>query len=255
MIFLIVLIGLIAIAMAIIRKKNKNAAEDTLVNDVILDEHILFFKKLSRSDKKLFEQKVIQFLRQVLITPVNTSITAVDKIMIAAGAVIPVFRFSDWQYIQLKEVLLYEDAFNADFESSGSGRNIAGLVGTGVFEGKMLLSKTALQESFTNNTDKRNTIIHEFVHLIDKTDGDTDGVPEALLDKQYVLPWLNLMHAEMQRMQKGKSDIDGYGLTNKAEFFAVAAEYFFERPDLLSEKHPALFEMLQKIFLPAKKNN
>ena len=35
--------------------------------------------------------------------------------------------------------------------------------------------------------------IHEFVHLIDKTDGSIDGIPEFLLSKQYILPWLELM--------------------------------------------------------------
>ena len=35
----------------------------------------------------------------------------------------------------------------------------------------MVLSKKALYLGFINNTDKKNTAIHEFVHLIDKKDG------------------------------------------------------------------------------------
>lgn len=255
MLFLVIAIVLFVSAYSVIKKTNNNrklvAGGDIMVNDVVLEEHVLFFKKLSASDKKIFEEKVKQFLENVVITPVNATITDTDRLLIGAGAVIPVFRFPNWEYINLKEVLVYSDTFNMDFQSEGAGRDIAGLVGTGAYNGKMLLSLEALREGFENTTDKRNTVIHEFVHLIDKTDGETDGIPELLLDKQYVLPWLDLMHTEMTGILENKSDIDDYGLTNKAEFFAVASEYFFERPDLLEEKHPQLFAMLQRMFVRA----
>jgi Mlc titration factor MtfA (ptsG expression regulator) len=35
--------------------------------------------------------------------------------------------------------------------------------------------------------------------------------------------------------------------TNEAEFFAVATEYLFERPDLLQTKHPGLCNVLSII--------
>jgi MtfA peptidase len=50
------------------------------------------------------------------------------------------------------------------------------------------------------------------------------------------------------QIAKGKSDIDNYAFTNKAEFFAVVSEYFFERPELLEEKHPELYKMLAEMF-------
>ena len=57
----------------------------------------------------------------------------------------------------------------------------------------MIISKNALRDGFSNETDKKNTAVHEFVHLIDKMDGAIDGVPEVLLQKQYTIPWLELM--------------------------------------------------------------
>ena len=33
---------------------------------------------------------------------------------------------------------------------------------------------------------------------------------------------------------------------------AVVSEYFFERPKLLKEKHPGLYESLTKIFYPSQ---
>ena len=212
-------------------------------------EAILFYQKLSSGDKIKFLQEVNIFLQTVVITAVNTTITDQDKIMVAASAVIPMFSFEGWEYPHLDEVLLYNDHFNMGFETQGNeDRNIMGLVGTGVYKNKMLLSKPALVEGFNNNTDKKNTAIHEFVHLVDGADGDIDGVPEILMDKKYVLPWINLIHAEMEKMKDERSDINPYGYTNKSEFFAVIAEYFFERPDLFQTKHPIMYKKMQEIF-------
>ncbi len=44
------------------------------------------------------------------------------------------------------------------------------------------------------------------------------------------------------------ADINPYGGTNKQEFFAVASEYFFERPKLFKQKHPELYKLLEEIF-------
>lgn len=252
MLYVIILAAAFIAAFFILKPKPGTAApaQVPVVNDAVLQEHILFYSTLSAEEKQSFQKRVSGFLAGITITPVNTELTDLDRIFIGAGAIIPVFRFPDWEYINLREVLVYNDTFNMDFQSEGNeDRNIAGLVGTGVYNRKMFLSRAALRESFDNKTDKRNTVVHEFVHLIDKTDGDTDGIPELLLDKQYVLPWLDIMHKEMQQILHDDSDIDDYGLTNKSELFAVASEYFFERPELLEQKHPQLYAMLQRIFI------
>jgi Mlc titration factor MtfA (ptsG expression regulator) len=38
-----------------------------------------------------------------------------------------------------------------------------------------------------------------------------------------------------------------YGLTNKTEFFPVAAEYFFEKPEQLQHQHAELYQQLSQI--------
>lgn len=230
-------------------QSKKTTAEETVdVNGIILQRHIAFFRGLAKPQQQQFEKEVVEFLSEVKITGVDTAVDELDKILIACSAVIPVFAFPEWKYTNLQEVLVYGDSFNSSFQTEGGDRNIMGMVGSGYMEGKMLLSKHALQEGFKNDSDKNNTAIHEFVHLIDKADGATDGIPEILLTKQYALPWLDMTFQKMQEILKGRSDINPYGTTNKAEFFAVVSEYFFERPDLLKQKHPGLFQLLQQIF-------
>lgn len=218
----------------------------------ILNEEVPFYQELNTDKKKEFEERLQLFLAQIKITGVNTKVEDVDKVFIAASALIPIFNFQGWEYVTLHEVLLYPDSFNHDFDQGGANRSVLGMVGNGPLNHIMILSQQQLRQAFINKTGKSNTAIHEFVHLIDKTDGAIDGIPDFILDKQYIIPWLQLMHKEIKLIKENKSDIDPYGATNESEFFAVASEYFFERPDLLKAKHPELYALLTKIF---RKNN
>ncbi|NBC09299.1 MAG: peptidase [Bacteroidetes bacterium] len=214
----------------------------------VLSQKVPFYQSLSKTDKKTFEYEVQEFLLNCQITGIETEVTATDRLLVAASAVIPIFHFPEWRYANLSEVLLYKATFNRDFQTEGEERRILGMVGTGFMNGQMILSKPALHLGFANETDKKNTAIHEFVHLLDKADGTIDGIPERLLEKQYVLPWMQLMEKKIDEIYEGRSDINPYGGTKKSEFYAVVAEYFFERPHLLKKKHPELYGMLDKIF-------
>ncbi|MVM32065.1 peptidase [Spirosoma sp. HMF4905] len=214
----------------------------------LLQAYIPYYQELSPDKKKLFEDRVNHFLHHVKIEGVATTVDDVDKVLVASSAIIPIFGFTDWYY-PLTNVLLYEGSFNADFQTTGEGRNILGMVGEGgALQSTMVLSKPALHEGFANETSKGNTGIHEFVHLLDKADGSTDGLPEYLLEKDHIKPWLQLIHKSIHDIKANHSDINPYGITNEAEFFAVVSEYFFKRPDLLHEKHPELFARLEEIF-------
>ncbi len=214
----------------------------------LLDEQSVFYQELDTNGKTAFEKRIQAFLQQTRVTGVNTPVEELDKVLIGASAIIPIFSFPDWEYINLREVLLYPDSFNHDFEQEGADRSILGMVGEGALNGVMVLSQHELRQAFLNKTSKTNTAIHEFVHLVDKTDGTVDGIPEILMQRQYVLPWLQAMQKEIKKILADKSDINPYGATNEAEFFAVVAEYFFERPDLLERKNPELYQLLTSIF-------
>jgi MtfA peptidase len=215
---------------------------------LILIRYVSFYNSLSEEEKNRFEYKVQEFLLNCRITGIETKVDTTDKVLVASSAVIPIFEFDDWKYSNIREVLLYPSVFNEKFETEGSGRRIAGMVGSGYMEGMMILSKQALKHGFKNESDKKNTAIHEFVHLIDKTDGSIDGIPSLLLEKQYSIPWIDLVNKKIDEIYDGESGINPYGGTNRAEFFAVVSEYFFERPKLLEKNHPELYNLLERVF-------
>ncbi|BDD00968.1 zinc-dependent peptidase [Persicobacter psychrovividus] len=214
----------------------------------ILQEKVAFYNGLTAEEQEHFEWKVEEFILNHKITGVRVEIDKVDKLLVAASAVIPIFKFADWRYDNLFEVIIYPDHFDKNFATEGEGRNILGMVGTGYMEGKMILSKRALHDGFANEKDKRNTAIHEFVHLVDKMDGVIDGVPSMLLERQYTIPWIDLMKTKIKEIHERSSDINAYGGTNEAEFFAVASEHFFENPKSMQRKHPQLYALLEEIF-------
>lgn len=226
----------------------KNIRSLTEEERKLLLEHVDFYQQLQPREKIRYENKIAAFLAEVHIEGVGTPIEPLDRLLVASSAVIPVFGFPDWRYQNLTNVLLYPDTFNTDFQFEGGSRNILGMVGTGYMNGQMVLSRSALHQGFSKNAGKENTGIHEFVHLLDKSDGATDGIPENLMKHEYTVPWIKMIHQEIQRIEQGKSDINPYAVTNEAEFFAVVSEYFFEKPRLFKEKHPELYNMLANAF-------
>lgn len=224
----------------------------TSFNDVytgILETEVNFYKKLAEPERKVFRERMLNFLSKVKITGVGCQVADEDRVFVAASAIIPIFGFPGWEYQNINEVLLYRDSFNQDFDSHETAeKTVLGMVGNGAMQHMMVLSQQSLREGFTNETDNRNTGIHEFVHLLDKTDGEVDGMPESLLPQKHLVPWLKHMSDGIRKIMENRSDINPYGATNEAEFLAVAAEYFFERPDLLQARHPELYELLQLMF-------
>lgn len=253
MIFSIIIISLIGYLIVAVNNKkhiqiNISKLPFKKAWEIILIKNVAFYNALSNNEKKIFQYKIQEFLLNCNVIGVNTVVNDVDKVLIASSAIIPIFNFPEWKYPNISEVILYPTIFNENFQTKGPNRNILGMVGNGYLEGKMILSKPALHLGFQNESDKKNTAIHEFIHLIDKLDGTIDGIPKVLLEKQYIIPWIDLMNKKMDEIYTKTSDINPYGGTNRAEFFSVASEYFFERPKLLAKKHPQLYYLLEKIF-------
>ncbi|MFA8299887.1 MAG: zinc-dependent peptidase [Hyphomicrobiales bacterium] len=211
-------------------------------------QYVAFYNGLGSKEKKKFEKDVQTFLAEKEITPIDCSINEYDRLLVASSAIIPIFGFGNFDYPMLDEILIYPQQFNNDYQTDGVDRNILGMVGNGVMNRKMILSLPALRASFMYKGTSSNVGIHEFSHLIDGYDGATDGIPRLLLEKQYIVPWLDIMHKEIQKIQEGKSDINPYGATNQQEFFAVASEYFFSRPDMMEDEHKELYDMMVQIF-------
>jgi Mlc titration factor MtfA (ptsG expression regulator) len=224
----------------------------------LLEKNSVFFQKLDAKKKTLFEKRVQLFLLDKRVEGIDTEVDDEVRVLVAASAIIPTFAFPAFDYPSLTEVLIYPASFSEKFEigENKASENIEGMVGNRYMNHTLLLSKPALLSGFNGRKGENNVGIHEFVHLLDREDGETDGIPERLTDNMYTLPWLHLIKKEMKEIRSGESDINPYAITNNAEFLAVVSEYFFNNPEEFNEKHPDLYDALSHFYhlAPAPKS-
>ena len=211
----------------------------------ILSELVLFYRMLGDDDKHYFEKKVQIFLSEKIITGIETEIDDSTKLLIASAAIIPVFRIEDWEYDTVGEILVYPDRFDNDYNYKSGERDVLGMVVQ--HTSSLIISKKELFRGF-RNMDGGNTAIHEFIHKMDEEDGEIDGLPVLMLNREQLTRWKAIRTSEMKKLESGNSVLDSYALTGEGEFLAVAGEYFFEHPGKMKESSPELYDILRIIF-------
>jgi len=97
-----------------------------------------------------------------------------------------------------------------------------------------------------------NVVYHEFAHKLDMLDGAADGTPPLRHRAEY-RDWVRICADEYLRLKhdakSGKHTfLNAYGATNEAEFFAVATEQFFDRPDVMTRHAPELYRVLKEYY-------
>lgn len=94
----------------------------------------------------------------------------------------------------------------------------------------------------------RNVVIHEFAHKLDMLDGTVDGTPPMAADLRE--RWIDVCTREFERVHELGDDhpLGEYAGEDPGEFFSVAAEVFFTRPDALVLDAPELYVLLAEYF-------
>ena len=219
--------------------------------EAILRERIPYYASLEAAERTRFQHLVALFLSEKPIHGVGCAIDDTCRLLVAASAIIPVFAFPGWEYTTLRKVLIRPEPFDAEFggeaAAPGSARALGMVGASGWFDGVMILALPDLLAGFAEGAGKHHVGIHEFAHLIDRSDGAIDGVP-ATLPRACLRPWTTLVHEHLAHRAGADSGLPAYGYTNEAEFFAVASEYFFQSPVELARRDPPLYALLERVF-------
>lgn len=233
-----------------IRKKSpRNERIKLNTNDVYwLEKNISFFAKLPKKDRKIFLDRIGIFLADIQITEVDKEVAEKETCLyVASSAIIAYWGLPYWNYGELNEVLVYPTNFNMDNTLNEFGRVGGKVYHGGLMDKTMILSLPELKKGFNIANDKKNVGVHEFTHLLDKSDGSIDGVP-PFMDKEDLKMWMSLMKREIVKINNNDSTIPDYGGTDEIEFFAVVTEYYRECPKLLKIKHPELYDILHNYY-------
>ena len=170
------------------------------------------------------------------------------KVTVAAQACLMLLGVEDFYFENVKSILMYPRSFIRQHED-GSFSHRAGEAWQG---GPIALSWSDTLCGGRNEFNGRNLVIHEFAHALDGLDGEMGG-SITFQDEATSKQWASMVTREFSELEIADrygipSVLDHYGATNRAEFFAVASESFFEQPEQLHEEKPELFKLLKEYY-------
>jgi Mlc titration factor MtfA (ptsG expression regulator) len=115
--------------------------------------------------------------------------------------------------------------------------------------GPVLLAWDTVSREARHGGTGRNVVIHEFAHKLDMLDGMVDGTPPVTGREAYDR-WVAVCTAEYQHLRAHGHDplLREYGAQDPGEFFAVAAEVFFDQPVDMRELKPELYDVFAGYF-------
>jgi MtfA peptidase len=208
----------------------------------LLETRCAHYRRLPAAFRDRFEQQTKIFLATKRITGVKTKVAEETRLLVAASAVSLTVGWPDYTWDQLAEVLLYPDDFDRDYNFGGTDAS-----GQAHPWGIVILSVPTLNRSFDEVDDGYHVGFHEFAHLLDLAQTRFDGIPSYLSDDS-IRRWMKIIKHEEDRLRRGDSVIDPYGLSGPAELFATAVEAFFQVPVALADRHRELYAFLSTYF-------
>jgi len=186
-----------------------------------------------------------------------------DCLPVALHAALAVLELGYEALDGFQSFILYHDEFEVDLEEIDDdglvhrGRDLR--AGEAWHGGPVVLSLADVLQS--GQGDGYHVVVHEIAHQLDSCNGEPVGFPPlpATIRRQ---DWTNSFSAAFRRLERTLATgtepwIDEYAAESPAEFFAVATEYFFDRPDSLLRHEPDVYRLLALFYHqnPASRTN
>jgi Mlc titration factor MtfA (ptsG expression regulator) len=222
----------------------------------ILRKNVAYLVKLDDAERQELGGLVNVFLAEKTFEGCGgLELTEEMKLTIAAQACILLLHRETDVYPGVESILVYPHAYRAPSRQSMGGIVIEGeqaRLGESWTRGVVVLAWDHVKSGALQPADGQNVVLHEFAHQLDGEDGEMDGAPDLGARARYV-SWAHVLGDEFgelsAKLHAGRrSDIDAYGATNPAEFFAVVTEMFFEKSRAMKQRHPELYEELAAFY-------
>jgi len=232
-----------------------------------LDEHMVHWKYLPEEKRIHLEHLTQVFMRIKNWEGCNgLEMTEEIKLLISAQACLLILNLPHTLYRRVESILVYPSTIRPKSQrrSFFSDQQIMPersdpVIGQAHMRGPVVLVWDSVKKSARHPGRGHNVTYHEFAHKLDMLDGRADGTP-PLYSKAEYKEWIEVFSknyfAMKEKLEKGrKTFLNPYGATNEAEFFAVATEYFFDKPCQMQESRPDLYAVLSAFYKqdPAKR--
>jgi Mlc titration factor MtfA (ptsG expression regulator) len=222
-----------------------------------LEKNVAHYAVLSDAEKA----KLRDTLR-ILIAEKNwegcRGLVITDEMKVTVGALASLLLLGiEHDYFHtVQTVLVYPSSFRRPADDRVEGDLVPErgeeLLGEAWYRGPVVLSWPDSLEAAQFPGAYPNTVLHEFAHQLDYTNGLIDGTPQLESDAQRA-QWREVMTAEYERLIRRSEEgrptlLDPYGATNEGEFFAVATESFFDQPVEMAQMRPRLYGVLRDYY-------
>lgn len=218
----------------------------------LLDARVPLVARLGTDDRAELERLTLAFLDDKTFEGAGgLEITDEIRLTIAAQACLLLLRRDTDVYPDLETIVVYPSTFVVPARANDGPIVIEGeseRLGESWERGLVVLAWDAVRAGTARPNDGHNVVLHELAHQLDAEDGEVDGAPDLGASSRYAT-WARALGPEYDALvatvEDGRrADIDPYGATSPAEFFAVVTEAFFEKPAALARRHPELYAAL-----------
>lgn len=214
-----------------------------------------YAKRLTKPQRlRLRELTTLFLLDKHFSTAHGFELTPAMRVRIAVKACIPILELGLDYYENFKGIVLYPGDFRAHDqymdEAGVLHERAEELCGQSLDQGPIILSWSTLTAERAGTG--RDLVIHECAHKLDILNGDADGFP-PLPPNLSPRRWTHAFSSAYEKFQRAidagqKTRLDPYAAEDAAEFFAVASETFFTRPDILFEDFPEIYSQLASFY-------
>lgn len=222
--------------------------------EAILRKNVALYSRLCEADQRELQGLVRVFLGEKTFEGCGgLEITDEIRVTIAGQACLLLLHRETDDFGKLVSILVYPSAYLAHGQTHIGGGVVLegdqGRLGEAWTAGVVVLSWDDVRSGAFDPRDGQNVVLHEFAHQLDQEDGAADGAP-ILEHRSRYAGWARVLGEGYEQLRgdsrsSRKSEMDKYGATDPAEFFAVATECFFEKPVQMRKKHPELYEELK----------
>jgi Mlc titration factor MtfA (ptsG expression regulator) len=210
-----------------------------------LSSHSAYYRGLDDGGKKKFERDICLFFSDNNIAAIGGAEVAWQtRLLIGAGVAAMLNGRPEWEPPLPDGVTVYPGlSFDRNYQVEKG--NIAGQAPE---RGPLLIAEESLKQGFANQGAGRNVLIHELAHFFDREQRKINGSYRRQARRGRNDSWADFLTAEWRKHLQRGSILPSYAALNEAEFFAVACEMFFEKPQALHAAHPELYEMLRDFY-------
>lgn len=222
------------------RKLFFQRTDPSVVN--FLEKHFQFYQKLSAEDKTMFARRVQKFIDSKTFEGREGLEVSTDmEALIGAAAIQITFGHPSVYFTHFHTIIIYPDNYYSPVTESQNQGEVHS-------SGIIVLSWKKLVEGYIEHRDGRNLGLHEMAHALRITDSITNQNEYDFLDDTLLYQFNFYAKQEMDLIANGEeSFFRSYAATNYHEFFAVAIENFFERPDEFKQFHPDLYTVTKEL--------